>query len=489
MSPQESSSRPVLSGPSEPPSLSGSLNPILPQLTGRYDVTKKVQRSHTIVQPGMFLSTRDASPTYLPPHWSAVTHPEGNIYFYRNVGLRVVTNSYMYTPEIGEKTCAWATEAERQATNRGFPLTDSIELYLQVDDEGCNYYFIDRVTQTVFWLDEYDTSELGLHPVVSPSHLKWVLEAQFWSHIENFSMHFGGLSRKSLEDLILIFSHAVADTLTSAVSTFPYDGPTCEKFLNLLLSSRDRIHDGHTVTFVARLWSIIVYNRYETHYGQEQSRLSRDSSILVNEDSETQWTRPVLSWLSFGSSDSYLKCLDDLFVDQFVYGSDWDNFMTQCVKGWQQCTIASMGLLLLHIFCFFLPVSSVLAFISASLCSISFLASILLIHRHEGISTSGADRAFDYLYTVSSPRFKFQGVALAFSLPKAVFLWSILVFFSQWAILLCHYISFKYAAVCVAAVVSVFLAFQLTTSSIQFRKPSFWSLKSKPSEKDEASMV
>lgn len=77
----------------------------------------------------------------------------------------------MYTPEIGEKTCGWAAEAEKQFGDKGFILTDSIELYLQVDDEDCNYYFIDRATQTVFWLEEYETSELGLHPVISPSHL------------------------------------------------------------------------------------------------------------------------------------------------------------------------------------------------------------------------------------------------------------------------------------------------------------------------------
>jgi hypothetical protein len=436
----------------------------------------------------MFLSTRDASPTYLPPQWSASVHPEGKIYFSRNAGLRVVTDAYLYTPELGEQICAWADEVERQAADKDFALTDSVELFLQLDHEDCNYYFIDRTTQTMFWLEQYDTSELGLHPVVSSSHLRMVLEAQYWSHIENFCMHFGGLPQKSIEDLILVFSHAVADNLTSALSTFPYDAATCEKFLNLLTSSRDQIHDGHTVAFVARLWGIIIYNRYETHYGQEQSRLSRDSSIIANEESEIQWTKRILSLLSFRSSDPYLKRLDELFVDQFVYGNDWDSFMTRCIRSWQQITIGSAGLLLLHVFCFLLPVSSLLAAISASLSSLSLLTSAFLIHRHEELAQAGASPAHEYLSAVSSSRFKFQGVAFAFALPKTLFLWGLLVFFSQAIVILCKHVHITHAIFCIVAVGLGLVAFQFATSRIQLGRPSFWSLRFK-SQKGETSMV
>ncbi|KDR80108.1 hypothetical protein GALMADRAFT_242345 [Galerina marginata CBS 339.88] len=467
----------LISGPSKS---TGSLRPIVAQATGRYDVTMKVQRSHAVIEPGMFLSTRDASPTYLPPQWSASVHPEGKIYFYRDSGLRIVTDSYLYTPEVGEQICAWAHEVEKQAADKSFVLTDSVELFLQLEDDDCNYYFVDRATQTLFWLEEYETSDLGLHPVVSPSHLKLVLETQYWSHVENFCMHFGGLPRKSIDDLILVFSHALADTLTSNLSTFPYDASTCEKFLNLLTSSRDRIHDGHTVCFVARLWGVIIYNRYETHYGQQQPRLSRDSSILVDQDKEIQWTKSIFSSLSFGTSAPYLKQLDELFLDRFVYGADWDSFMTQCIKGWQKITVQSVGLLLLHGFCFLLPVSPLLAYISASMTSLSILASALLIHRHEELATAGASPAHEYLTAVSSPRIKFQGVAFAFALPKTFFILGLVVFFSQWSILLCQNMCLTRAILCLGAVFVILIAIQFSTS----RKSLF-----SRSEKDEASMV
>ena len=143
----------------------------------------------------------------------------------------------------------------------------------------------------------------------------------------------------------------------------------------------------------------------------------------------------------------------------------------------------------LHIFCVSLPISPILALIPASFCSISFLASILLIHRHDELATGGATAAHDYLSAVISPRFKFQGVALTYSLPKASFFWAVLTFFSQWFIIIAHHISSLLAVSCTAVAVSVFLAFQFATSGVQLHRPSFWPLRLWYDRKDEASMV
>jgi hypothetical protein len=98
-------------------------------------------------------------------------HPEGKIYFHRDAGLRVVTESYLYNPSVAEGICSWVLEIEEQASKKGFVFTNHTELFLQLDGNDCNYYFVDHDVQTIFWLDAYDTSELGILPVVSPSHL------------------------------------------------------------------------------------------------------------------------------------------------------------------------------------------------------------------------------------------------------------------------------------------------------------------------------
>jgi len=116
------------------------------------------------------LSTRS---THLPPHWSNSIHPEGKIYFHRDSesGLRVVTESYLYNPNIKEAICAWVTKVEERALMKGFVFTNRTELFLELDGNDCNYYFVDHDIRILFWLDAYDTSELGILPVVSPSHL------------------------------------------------------------------------------------------------------------------------------------------------------------------------------------------------------------------------------------------------------------------------------------------------------------------------------
>jgi len=109
------------------------------------------------------------------------------------------------------------------------------------------------------------------------------------------------------------------------------------------------------------------------------------------------------------------------------------------------------------------------------------LTSALLIHRHEELATAGANPAHEYLTAVCSPKYKFQGVALAFALPKTLFIWGLVVFFSQWSILICQNIPLKHAVFCLGAVFVVLFGIQLATSRTQ-------RLSSKP-EKDEASMA
>ena len=77
----------------------------------------------------------------------------------------------MYDPKTANKVCAWATEVERQAKIQGLVLDKNVELFIEIYENYCKYYLVDRVAATLFWLTEYTTTELGLQPAVSDSHL------------------------------------------------------------------------------------------------------------------------------------------------------------------------------------------------------------------------------------------------------------------------------------------------------------------------------
>jgi hypothetical protein len=83
-----------------------------------------------------------------------------------------VTECNIHDPEVAEKVAAWTAHVEKCAADQEIVLTSSMELFLQTQDDDCNYYIADHTTQTIFWLSRDETDDLGLLPVVSPTHLR-----------------------------------------------------------------------------------------------------------------------------------------------------------------------------------------------------------------------------------------------------------------------------------------------------------------------------
>ncbi|KAJ6473544.1 hypothetical protein C8R47DRAFT_987233, partial [Mycena vitilis] len=399
-------------------------------------------------------------PAYLPPHWSAHIHPEGQLYFRRGGSLQVVTEAYLYRPEILDKVTRWVKKIEDIIADTNFPISNRVELFIKLEGEDCAYYFVDHGTRAQSWLVDTNTDDLGLPPVVSISQLNIICEELYWSHVEHFPMHCG-LPRQALDSLICVLTHAICDQMTSRVSTFPYSKQECEAFVSLLKNSRDHHSDGNIICTVARLWSLICRNRYLTNYGQEYSRLSRDQAVLYDPETKNRWVSTVASRVSFKISDRYLAQLDDVFVDHLVYSEQWVSMVTACLRDWRG---ASLGVRLLHIFLFVLTPSPTLAVASASLFVASLLGSTLLIHRFEPLKGICAAQAMDYLEAIQSPKFKFQFVALIFSLPHALNLWGTIVFFVNCIFMLATQFGTVFAAgISIVALLAV-LVFQWTTS-------------------------
>jgi hypothetical protein len=118
---------------------------------------------------------------------------------------------------------------------------------------------------------------------------------------------------------------------------------------------------------------------------------------------------------------------------------------------------------MLHIFLLALTPPPSLAVASASLFVTSLLASTLLVNRYAPLQGVAAAQAMEYLEAIQSPAFKFQFVALVFSLPHTLNLWGTLAIFLNCIFMLATCYSTGFAAgVCVAAFLA-FLAFQWTT--------------------------
>ncbi|KAG6854105.1 hypothetical protein C0991_010519 [Blastosporella zonata] len=158
--------------------------------------------------------------------------------------------------------------------------------------------------------------------------------------------------------------------MTSRNSTFPYDARDSTKFLKLLRSFRDARWSRqmrHRSTMAASK------HRFETHYGEQHARLSRDQAILVDTAKENRTVHILTSMLSFKTSDYYVSRLNNIYVDHLVYVHQWQPFMQKCIEDWR------------------------------------YLSYLLI-----------------YLQNVRSDSFKFQWVAFVYALPKTLFFWGIL---------------------------------------------------------------
>ncbi|KAG6889130.1 hypothetical protein C0995_003490 [Termitomyces sp. Mi166 len=251
-----------------------------------------------------------AKPNYLPPQWSAHIHPEGQPYFFKNATIRVVTEAYVYDPNVMEKIEHWIKVVEDSLPQKQIVLSDDVELFLEIEENDCLYYFIDHHSHTQFWLDTLETNEMGIEPVTSLTHLRVALQELYWIHVEYFPTHLESLAPHILEELISVFSHALADQMTSRNSTFPYDASECTQFLQLLRSFRGQMQNEYARCVIARLWQLVFKHRFETLYGEQHARLCRDQPILVDTARESRLLQKFASLLSFKTSDNYVSCLN-----------------------------------------------------------------------------------------------------------------------------------------------------------------------------------
>jgi len=373
-----------------------SLTPMTSLGNNRYDKTASVTLSHIEIEPGLFQFTAGPEPLYLPPDWVAYTHPEGQPYFHRSAGLRVVTEAYLYRSEIMDKVSCWASSIEEALRIRGIETSDKMELFLEPgeDLESCGYYLVNHSTRSEFWIDQVSTEFLGLRQVVSLSHLRSALEELYWTHLEYFPMHFDGLSSENVDELVSVFAHGQTDRMTSPTSTFPYSADDCAKFIQILKNSREQDMDGYLTWTIARLWCNIARHRFSHYAGQEFPRLDKEQSILGMRPDMDHWVFRLGSSLCFGLPELHYSRFNKIYVDYEVDARDYRSLIFNCLGDWKSSLSWSLHLLISNILLLYMPSASRFIGISSIMvCGIGAASGIILLLRHEGFETATSGTA------------------------------------------------------------------------------------------------
>lgn len=68
----------------------------------------------------------------------------------------------------------WADEIAKMFGEIHVPLSDSYELYLELneDETGCGYYIADHSKRCIFWLEPVFTQDVGMNPAFSMEHVR-----------------------------------------------------------------------------------------------------------------------------------------------------------------------------------------------------------------------------------------------------------------------------------------------------------------------------
>ncbi|KAH9989672.1 hypothetical protein BJV77DRAFT_1069397 [Russula vinacea] len=397
--------------------------------------------------------------------WIPATHPDGALYFY-DEERRLFTDTDMHDPIMRDEIEEFYKYL--QEVLRGDDLLIPSKNYdlvmdIMVTEEepakqiSWSYYYACHDARCLFWLETYDASYMTseLFGVKSPAHVKHRLEALYWSHWSLFPVVFGDrrLPLDAYDELMGILMHGCVDVLTSKSSTLPYDDDTMRRMVRLVQGAKDAKGGlAYYTAGITRLLSFFAHWRFLYFHGQKHARLIRDQSVYDRPKHERSLLITVLSPLLFLAPEVHLHEMDKLWTDEVIIETAWKNVMDKLLREWTDIILWSTVMLTANVGFLAIPgvvlsnlsgtnimsASGVFIFTSPSqiASSLSVLASIgsimigLLLVRHNRTKQKADPAgASTYLFRSSHRIFGLEPMAIIFSLPWALLMWSMVIFF------------------------------------------------------------
>ena len=116
------------------------------------------------------------TPSSVPSGWIAQVHPEGRPYYYMhllkdNKSYNIVTEDDILDAKVYEKLSVLVelVKEEIRNTKEKFPSAFDIVLEKTTETDDWCYYMVDHDDSTIFWLDNYDMTEIYDHVDGLPS--------------------------------------------------------------------------------------------------------------------------------------------------------------------------------------------------------------------------------------------------------------------------------------------------------------------------------
>ncbi|KAF7361077.1 hypothetical protein MSAN_01138700 [Mycena sanguinolenta] len=395
------------------------------------------------------------SQTNPPSGWTTCQHPEGAQYFFHEE-KRVFTDANLFDAA----SLALITHSLRIVNDffraHNVDLSPGVDLVLDEctysdGSKGCQYYFVNHVGRCVFWMDN---GESEMFPVTaelkgmkSASHIRHELEAQYWLHCEYYPRAFN-LTHEIIDELRDIVLHAFGDVVTSNRTTVPWKIGDLNNMITLIDGFTKGIDRNTTNKFsgcnclVGRLGLVHVFARSRVYnfHGEPGARLNVDQSVHATVKRQTMFIR-TLNPLLFYAPHAQLLGVRSVNIDGLIRHSWWAPFVEGLISQWQESIINAAVVLNANVA--FLSIQSVdqggniastrspaqiASYVSILTSIASIIIGLLLTSRHRNRDRDSAADAATFVFSRTHPKFGLEILAVLYSLPYAMLIWSMVSF-------------------------------------------------------------
>ncbi|KAF9010175.1 hypothetical protein BDQ17DRAFT_1004707 [Cyathus striatus] len=387
--------------------------------------------------------TTDFSAPGLPSNWTAYTHPEGALYFH-DKSRKILTDVYIYDKTaLDDLEVIISKIRNHPSIQRIWPADDtSIELVLELrQTERYGYYFVDHTHRCLFWPEDFDfidfISEVKVN--YTTSHVGKETISHYWFHNEMFP-HILDVPEDAIEELIDTIIHAIGDSLTSKTSTAPYDMDHLHKMLNIVKDVQvHRRHGAGAACIIYRFLRLFAHERFLNLYGERGARLNKNQSI--HPDRPRTLLLTIFSPLLLYGPETHYNQLKEMSVDSLVNEPSWVHILKKLTDEWKEFTLYATVVLTANVA--FLAIQSIdeaappggrTGIQRASYFSIitsigAIILGLSLVRQHHVVLK------MDFLANRSVTSLGLETLALMYSLPYGLLMWSMMSFLLAFSLL------------------------------------------------------
>ncbi|KAF7301303.1 hypothetical protein MIND_00695300 [Mycena indigotica] len=430
--------------------------PAAPDKFSRYSRQKHVSNNRTYfrVEP-LTIDGRSKNPSQ---DWQLCLHPEGTPYFF-HANNRTFTDANLFDQSVLAFINKQMSDIFDFLRAQSVLLDDGTDLVLDeeiYDDgtSGCQYYFVNHEARCIFWVDPVDSelfeeSELLPNGIQSQSHIRYVLEEQYWYHCALFP-HSLDPTHAIVDELRVLVLHSITDLITSATSTVNRKMDELNQMIKVINSLAKNVGKGEEdhagISFIiGRLMLDFAHARVCNFYGEPEARLNVDDSVYDIQSHRTLLIK-ILTPILFYAPDFHLEGLRKIYTDGVVRHRGWSEFVTRLTSEWQEFILYATVVLNANVA--FLSIQSVdtndqvtlhrsptqISSYMSMLTSIgAIIIGLLLLKQNRNRDRGTAPDASFYMFNQTHPTLGLEILAILHSLPYALLIWSMVSFLAAFS--------------------------------------------------------